>query len=108
MHWVVTALCADPAIELSANDDTLCIKSFDFNGSGIVNFLDTFQLVQEVAPGTGYSADFRACSAGNIVNFLDTFVYVPHLSGGHACPGSTSFLLTKVIDGLLPDCDELF
>ncbi len=110
LHWVVTALCADPAVELAAHDDTLCIKSFDFNGTGSVNFQDTYYFAPAVYRGSGYSADFRHCSvSGNIINFADSFIYAPRVNGGDKCPGgaSESFLLTRVIDGLLPDCDDI-
>jgi len=109
IHWVVTALCAEPAVELATNDDTLCIKSFDFNGSGAVNFQDTFYFIPQIRAGSGYSGDFRSCSSDNSINFGDTFHFAFRLNGGDKCPGdaSQSFLLTRVIDGLLPDCDDI-
>jgi hypothetical protein len=108
IHWVLTALCADPDIQLAAKDDTLCIKSFDFTGNGGVNFQDTFKYTPKLSAGTGYSCDFRQCSDGNGVNFQDTFQYTPHLSGGHTCPGGigAGFNLTTVTTGT--DCDLLF
>jgi len=110
IRWEVTALCSDPEIELAIRDDTLCIKSFDFDGSGAINFADTFRFAPMLVPGVGYSGDFRSCSDANIVNYMDTIIYAPHLSGSHACAGGAgqSFLLTKPSGGIPPDCDDLF
>jgi hypothetical protein len=105
LHWVVTALCADPDIELTAQDDTLCIKSLDFNGTGNINFLDTFKYAPFLSAGSGYSGDFQSCSDGNLVNFLDTFQYAPHLQGGHLC--ASSFTLTRITT-MGSDCNLLF
>ncbi|MFH1682123.1 MAG: hypothetical protein ABIH26_15955 [Candidatus Eisenbacteria bacterium] len=110
LHWVVTALCAEPAVELAARDDTLCIKSFDFNGTGVVNFQDVFRFMPQLWAGYGYSSDWRHCNGANWVNFGESFLFAPRLNGGDQCPGGygESFTLTRVIDGLLPDCDDLF
>ncbi|MFH1681112.1 MAG: hypothetical protein ABIH26_10765 [Candidatus Eisenbacteria bacterium] len=110
IHWVVSALCADPEIELAARDDTLCIKSFAIRHGVAINFSDLFQFAPKLNAGFGYSADFSFCSEENIVNFRDTIEFARHYYGGHCCPGGSgeSFALTRVIDGLLPDCDDIF
>lgn len=105
LNWTVTAQCADPEVELCANTDTLCAKSYDFNGTGNINFFDTFKYLPQLNATTGYSSDFAQCSASNIVNFFDTFKYLPRLNNVDACP-SGSFLLTYV-DGVL-ECNDIF
>jgi hypothetical protein len=105
LDWTVTAQCADPEVELCANSDTLCAKSYDFNGSGNINFFDTFKYLPELNSGIGYSSDFAQCSTSNIVNFFDTFKYLPRLNNGDACP-SGFWSLTNV-DGVV-ECDDIF
>ena len=106
LDYTVTAECADPEVELCANSDTLCAKSVDYNGTGNVNFFDTFKYLPALNTGTGYSADMAACNTSNIVNFFDTFKYLPALNTGAACSGG-SFLLT-LNDGGLFQCDDVF
>ncbi len=109
LNWVVTALCGDPSVQLSNNYDTLCIKSMDFNGSGNVNFSDTFKFAPQVNAGTGYSSDFRGCGATNAVNFQDVFIYAPRVNAGDVCPGGAgvSFTLTRNT-AMGADCDAIF
>jgi hypothetical protein len=73
--------------------DTLEVRSPDFTGDGVVNFLDTGRYAQELQAGCGLCGDLRydgqACSpplGGSCVNFLDTFKYAPHMNGMHTCP----------------------
>jgi hypothetical protein len=107
LNWVLTALCADPEIELAARDDTLCIKSFDLNGSGNVNFSDTFKFAPQLNTGAGYSSDFRDCSSANRVNFRDSFLFAVHQS--HFCPGGAGQSFTLLRDTSIgEDCDEDF
>jgi hypothetical protein len=107
IHWITTAVCPDPDIQLNDNWDTLCIKSFDYNGSGNVNFTDTNKYLPQLLAGSGYSSDFRNCSDANQVNFTDTNTYLPQLIAGAACPGGTSFLMTKNTSMGL-DCNQIF
>jgi hypothetical protein len=103
--WSVTAECADPEVLLCAESDTLCTKSFDFNGSGNVNFFDTFKYLPCLNSGVGYYCDFAQCNATNFVNFFDTFQYLPHLNGSHTCLPAV-VVATNVE---LPwDCDDIY
>jgi len=51
LDYTVTAECADPEVELCANSDTLCVKSVDYNGTGNVNFFDTFKYLPALNTG---------------------------------------------------------
>ena len=104
--WTITALCADPSVEICASSDTLCAKSYDFNGSGNINFFDTFKYLPQLIAGVGYSSDFAACNTSNMVNFFDTFKYLPRLIAGDPCVGG-SFLATS-LEGLIYECDAIF
>lgn len=106
LDWTVTAECASPEVEVCANSDTICTKSVDFNGSGGINFLDTFKYLPKLAAGVGYSADLAACSAANAVNFLDTFKYLPALGGAWTCSGG-QWTITHVGASLF-ECDDIF
>ncbi|MFH1681759.1 MAG: hypothetical protein ABIH26_14090 [Candidatus Eisenbacteria bacterium] len=109
LHWTVTELKSDPDQMLSDNYDTLCIKSLDFNGTGNVNFQDTFIFAPQLNAGIGYTSDFRNCGPGNTVNFQDTFIYAPRLNAGDTCPGgaAVSFLLVRNT-AMGDDCDIMF
>ncbi len=85
LTWSVTAECADPEVELCAQVDTLCVKSTDFNGSGNINFFDTFKYLPQLSSGSGWSGNMNCASPA--VNFFDTFRYLPDLSAGSACAG---------------------
>ncbi len=104
--WTITALCADPEVEICVSSDTLCAKSYDYNGSGNINFFDTFKYLPQLIAGAGYSSDFAACNTSNMVNFFDTFKYLPRLIDGDPCVGG-SFLATSLEDQIY-ECDDIF
>ncbi|MBN1826970.1 MAG: hypothetical protein JW958_11965 [Candidatus Eisenbacteria bacterium] len=106
LDYTVTAECADPEVELCAGSDTLCVKSVDFNGTGNVNFFDTFKYLPQLNSTTGYTGDMAACAATNVVNFFDTFKYLPALNSVAACP-SGSWTLT-LNDGGIYECDDIY
>jgi hypothetical protein len=105
LDWTVTALCADPTVEICANSDTLCAKSFDYDGTLGINFFDTFKYLAGLGAGSSYSSDFASCSGANAVNFFDTFRYLAHLGAPDACAGANTPL--TLVDGVV-DCDALF
>ncbi len=108
LHWVVTISWPGDSFVLSDNWDTLCVKSPDFNGSGNVNFLDTFIYVPSLVHGTGYSGDFKACSALNTVNFQDTMFYAPFLFDGSPCQGGPASFVLTTVTSMGESCDQLF
>jgi hypothetical protein len=85
LSWTVTAECASPEVVLCSDTTQVCMKSTDFNGDLMTNFLDTFQYLPQLSAGIGYCGDLN-CN-GN-VNFLDTFQYLPQLSAGASCAGA--------------------
>lgn len=87
LNWTATAGCASPEVELCSVSDTLCVKSTDFAGDGIINFFDTFNFLPVIGSGFGYCGDLTQCSAGNVINFFDTFVYLPALGTPYGCTG---------------------
>ena len=87
LNWTATAECASPEVELCSVSDTLCVKSTDMAGNGIINFFDTFNYLPILGSGVGYHGDWAQCSAGNIINFFDTFVYLPALGTPYNCAG---------------------
>lgn len=105
LDWTVTALCADPEVELCTSSDTLCVKSHDVNGSGNINFFDTFKYLPALNAGISYCVDWGSCNTANTVNFFDTFKYLPHLNAADACP--SGFFALTVVDGVI-ECDDLF
>ncbi|MFH1278388.1 MAG: hypothetical protein ABIK65_08415 [Candidatus Eisenbacteria bacterium] len=104
LNWTVTAQCADPEVPLCANSDTLCAKSYNYNGDTGINFFDTFKYLPALNAGVGYSSDFAQCSTANGINFFDTFRYLPRLNNGDSCV--EGFNLTKVNNVL--ECDTIF
>jgi len=92
LHWTVNALCAAPEMQIWDQRDTLCVKSPDFNGDGMIQFLDTFRFLPMLTSGHGYCGDLN-CDGE--ITFLDVFRYLPHLHGGINCPSH----------GMLPSAD---
>ncbi len=90
LNWSATAECASPEVLLCSVSDTLCVKSTDLAGNGLVNFFDTFNYLPLLGATVGYAGDFAACSAANQVNFFDTFTYLPALGAPYSCPGGTA------------------
>jgi len=105
--YTVTVLCADPDMVLTCteNSDTLCAKSFDYNGTGNINFFDTFTFLPQLNAGTGYASDFAMCNDANQVNFFDTFAFLPHLNAGDPCTGAPGFAGTAIT---IWNCDDQF
>jgi hypothetical protein len=86
LDWTVTAECASPEVFLDGASDTLCYRSTDFDGSGLVNFIDNFRYLPQLSTGIGWTGNLN-CAQN--VNFLDTFVYLPDLSAGASAPGGS-------------------
>ncbi len=88
LDWTVTAQCASPEVFLAGASDTLCYRATDFNGSGNVNFFDTFKYLPQLNSGAGYTGNLNCAPP---VNFFDTFQYLPDLNAGAACVGGSIF-----------------
>lgn len=86
VDWTVTAECASPEVFLAGASDTLCFRSTDFNGTGNVNFFDTFKYLPQLNAGVGYTGNMNCIAP---VNFFDTFQYLPDLNAGVACAGGS-------------------
>ena len=67
------------------DNDVANVRSTDFTGDGVVNFLDTYYYISALNTGTGYCGNFNG-SADGIVNFLDTVKYLPALANSITCP----------------------
>lgn len=104
LTFVLTGLCGEDPLLLYEGADTFCVKSPDFNGSGNVNFFDTFKFLPQLNLGVGYCCDMAQCSPAEECNFFDTFRYLPHLAAASACEGG-HFLLAVVDEGYDPPLD---
>ena len=60
------------------------VKSPDFNGTGHINFTDTWKYLPELSAGIGICGNLSNDASG-LVNFTDTTKYLPHLNGNHVC-----------------------
>lgn len=87
LHWTLSALCVDPPMILYEGEDTLCVKSYDMDGSGDIDFFDTFKYLPGLVGALGYCCDFAQCSSLHACNFFDTFKYLPHLTALEDCTG---------------------
>jgi len=61
------------------------IRGPDFNGSGGVNFMDTFVYISFLSSGTGYCGNLNGDPNGE-VNFFDTIKYLLYLANQVECP----------------------
>ncbi|NNE08369.1 MAG: hypothetical protein HKN20_07380 [Gemmatimonadetes bacterium] len=99
LDWTVTAECASPEVFLAGASDTLCFRSTDFNGSGNVNFFDTFKYLPQLNAGAGWTGNMNCVAP---VNFFDTFQYLPDLNAGAVCPGGS--VLAADGSAVIGDC----
>lgn len=92
----VTALCANPEVELGIASDTFCVRSTDVNGDQIVNFLDQFDFIPQTAVGVGFASDLNCTPP---INAFDYFSFLPELNQGNHCLESVTLIPVD-----LPDC----
>lgn len=88
LDWAIVALCAGPELELYNHQDTLCVKSADFNGDGHVQFVDTFMFLPMLTAGAGYCGDLN-CDGG--VTFNDVFRFLPLIGTAPQCSGMSAY-----------------
>ncbi len=90
IDWTATA----DGVELGTDSQSYCVRAFDMNGSGEVNFYDTFLCLPQYFTGVGWAADF-SCVAP--INFFDLFHYLPDLNS--AAKAEVSMAATPAILG---------
>ncbi len=83
IDWTATA----DGVELGNDTKTYCIKSYDMNGNGVVNFFDTFLCLPQYYAGTGWAANWNCTQP---VNFFDLFEFLPDLNAGAQAAVSTA------------------